>query len=141
MKQIRRSMRGYLEAPIDDKNVMSDSIIENLFDDGNYVWDRNEAMGFVVGYPCYVCYSDNVLRVRQVQRVCLTAEQHAYWSKAIIERVTGSTCKSKINKDCFCRLTFLNNEINKDVPEEQLVTSFVFNYEEIIVEFYWNHKK
>lgn len=145
MKQIKIRTSEYLEAPIDDKNVMSDSIIENLFDGGNYVWNKNEAVGFIAGYPCLATYYDNRLDITSKSRHPNTAGEHKHWFRMVIERVTGSEYAGKISlsKDnvCLQGITFLDDEANADCEECQLIMSFHTYLDNINVWFYWNHKK
>lgn len=142
MKQIKVNLCKYLEAPIDDKNVMSDSIIESLFDDGNYVWDRNEAVGFISGYPSYACYSGNRLKIKRFSSD--TFEGWEDWAKSIIERVTGSEFKEKIkcnNDKGYFNVNLLDNETNKEYKELQLITSFFAFRSIVCADFYWNQKE
>ena len=143
MKQIKVNPSKYLEAPIDDKNVMSDSLIENLFDDGSYVWDRNEAMGFIAGYPCYVHYDYNCLDIECCKNPS-TAEAYTSWSKAVIERVTGGEEAGKLflqHDKNIQHITILDDDINKECDEAQLISSFWMSLKGITVYFHWNQKK
>lgn len=138
-------MHGYLEAPIDDKNVLSGSIIENLFDDGNYVWERNEAVGFISGYPCLATYSGNRLSVGTCLRFPGTPEAFDSWCRTIIERITGSEYTGKVfishNKaKGYQFLSLLDDETNADCEDNQLISSFWMYTNSVDVYFHWNKK-
>lgn len=49
---------GY--AYLDDKDVDVTSVLEGIFDDGEFTFGNpdKEAVGFIKGYPFYVTYSD-----------------------------------------------------------------------------------
>ena len=139
MKRIRIDISEYLEAPIDDKNVMSDSIIENLFDEGNYVWDRNEAMGFVGGVPTFATYHDNKMElcVPHMPGGINLVKYVNGWGKSVIERITGESCEEEVSWEDHRLMTFL---IGDGPSEERLIVSFLFNAD-MRVYFLWNQKK
>lgn len=139
MKQIKICTSEFLEAPIDDENVMSDSIIEKLFDDSNYVWERNEAMGFVGGIPTFATYNGNTMKLcaSPFMGGANLVKLINGWGKNIIERITGETCEVYVSWEDHRLMSFL---IGDNPSEESLIISFLFNAD-MRVYFNWNQKK
>lgn len=49
-------------APIDDKNVLSDALMDAVFDESHYIetkgkYHEHVAMGLIDGHPCYIQWS------------------------------------------------------------------------------------
>lgn len=107
MKQIEANINELAAAFIDDKDVMSDWIVENLFDDGNYVREKNEAVGFIGGFPAFASWEGCELSVRMVKREFMfekdwTNEEVESCHNAIIEHLTGddSWCYGRRTRIC-----------------------------------------
>lgn len=140
MKRISIDRSEYLEAPIDDKNVLSDSLIESLFDDNNYAWERNEAMGFINGFPCLARYGGNKLSVRYVGYTSPGTD--TFWAMTVVERITGATYDWKTEEHLLCHsVTLLDDETSEGVRECQLISGFEFTDDLVETRFYWNLKK
>lgn len=47
-------------AYLDDKDVLTDDVLTDIFDDGEYTFGKpdHEAVGFILGYPFYATYSE-----------------------------------------------------------------------------------
>lgn len=62
---------GY--AYLDDKDVDVTSVLEDIFDDGEFTFGNpdKEAVGFINGYPFYAAYSpcDNILTLKCIKRI------------------------------------------------------------------------
>lgn len=142
----RIGLSQYIKAPIDDKNVLSDSIVDSLFDDGNYVWEKDEAVGFVSGVCTY-------LRFYKINSICefldificgagmAKPEDVDKWKKGVIEGITGGEFTEgfdPIHNEWF---HFLIDDVNKEMPEEQLIASFLCLGTRMNVSFCWNKKK
>lgn len=134
MKQIKVNLSDYVEAPIDDKNVLSDSIVESLFDDGNYVWEKNEAMGFVCGYPTYINYYNNKAIIGEIGSHFINTHSDDTWAKSVISRIIGED----FNGSDIWRSDrmFIDDE-------RQFIFSFSVSVAlgNVHVEFYYNQKK
>lgn len=140
MKQIKASLGNYLEAPIDDKNVLSDSLVESLFDDNDYVWEKNEAMGFINGFPCLARYGGNKLSVSYVGNTSPGTDFS--WARTVIERITGATCDWKAEDNgLYYSVALLDEEKNDGFPECQLISKSEFTDANVEIRFYWNQKK
>lgn len=131
-----------MAAPIDDKNVMADSVIYDLFDERNYVWDRNEALGFVCGIPTYARYDGNQMRLcipslAGGHGVNLVKYVNA-WGKNIIERITGEPCDFEVSWEERRMKSFVIGD--EDDCQERLIISFIFNGD-MRVYFNRNQKK
>lgn len=115
-----------MAAPIDDKNVMSDWVVEDLFDEGNYVWGKNEAMGFIGGFPSFASYAGHVLGIRMIERGTLSEEEWSLdeiseWHSTIVEHLTGNDYKN------YEKLTVTGNSIDFLSDETGIVMRFGFS--------------
>lgn len=126
MKQIEANINELMAAPIDDKNVMSDWVVENLFDEGNYVCGKNEAMGFIGGFPSFASYAGHVLGIRMIERGTLSEEEWSLdeisaWHSTIVEHLTGNDYKN------YEKLTVTGNSIDFLSDEMGIVMRFGFS--------------
>ena len=126
MKQIEVNINELMAAPIDDKNVMSDWVVENLFDEGNYVWGKNEAMGFIGGFPSFASYAGHVLEIRMTKRGTLSEEEWSLdeisaWNSTIVEHLTGNDYKN------YEKLTVTGNSIDFLCDDTGIVMRFSFS--------------
>ena len=141
MKQIEVNITELIPAFIDDKNVMSDWVVESLFDGGNYVWDKNEAMGFIGGFPSFASYGGRVLVVRMIKRGVLSSEEWSFneiatWHSTIVEHLTGNEYKN------YERLTTTGSCIDFLSNDTGIVMRFCFSITgEMTVFFCYNQKK
>lgn len=125
MKQIEVNINELMAAPIDDKNVMSDWVVENLFDEGNYVWGKNEAMGFIGGFPSFASYAGHVLEIGMIGRGTLSEEEWSLdeisaWHSTIVEHLTGNDYKN------YEKLTVTGNSIDFLSDDTGIVMRFGF---------------
>lgn len=140
MKEIVIDEKEYAKAPIDDKNVMSDSILDSLFDD-SYAWNKKEAVGFIKGYPVYTRYSSNMLILKMVKPNPSITDASEWMNQAICN-VTGERVDYKLSiaKENF-RKSLLFDDNNVGMPECQLIMTFTFlGREMLVVDFNYNCK-
>lgn len=141
MKQIEVNSNELVTALIDDKDVTSDWIVENLFDDGNYVREKNEAVGFIGGFPVFVSWGGYVLGIRMIKRGLMFGED---WSdkeieachSTIIEHLTGEEC------DGYGKLTRTGSCVNFLCEDTGIVMRFCgASLNSMNVYFCHNYKK
>lgn len=141
MKQIEANINELKAAFIDDKNVMSDWVVENLFDGGNYVCDKNEAMGFIGGFPSFASYGGHVLEVGMIKSGVLSEKEWsldeiATWHSTIVEHMTGNDYKS------YEKLTTTGNCIDFLSENTGIVMRFGFRRSgSMTVYFCYNQKE
>lgn len=93
MKEINIDTKTLVEAPIDDKNVMSDWLVDTLFDEQEYTGYGHEYMGFVGGYPTFLTFYDNKADIRFLH-LPKCADDFEKWRSAIIGKLAEVTDKS-----------------------------------------------
>lgn len=92
MRIITNKSWGYadrVKAPIDEKNVCSDTLLDAVFDDGIYTENENEALGFVTGIPTCTHYSGNRFFVDRLFPSDEPMVIKTQWHREIIYRLTG----------------------------------------------------
>ena len=97
-----------------------------MFDDGNYVWGKNEAMGFIGGFPSFASYAGHVLGIRMIERGTLSEEEWSLdeisaWHSTIVEHLTGNDYKN------YEKLTVTGNSIDFLSDETGIVMRFGFS--------------
>lgn len=65
-------------APIDQTNVMEDSLLDLLFDGSRYVQENHKAVGFIYGLPSLTSVYDNCLTVTLIPNNCPEEEVDAW---------------------------------------------------------------
>jgi hypothetical protein len=110
---------------LDDKNVMTDALAEELFDEGEYVErvhelihaGRHDLLGFVFGSPVMVSYKfgSNVLHVTDFRGM-------GNYLDEVYSRVCGSIYHSFKSADVKCRKCDKEDEcdlvLRIEVPKE-----------------------
>ena len=87
------TFRSLIPAPIDEKNICSDSLIDTIYDDFGYTENGNQSVGFVNDIATLITYGDAMIVdfihpfSVVVSRECLVTK----WRQAIVGRLTGIT--------------------------------------------------
>lgn len=93
MKEIKIDIEKLARMPkadIDDKDLLSDSLLDSLFGYQSYDWERNEALGFIAGYPTYVnYYSGSIAEVSFIIPYMKKKEAVSAWKRQVVENLTG----------------------------------------------------
>ncbi len=127
MKKIEITKEMHLVGtPLDETNVMVNEILANLFDEGRYEEQKNESVGFICGYPSYVCYSENELYISHKN---IRGGSSFGWFNTIAERLTGND-----HEDVSTLL--LMGGYNVLDENTGLVLSFSVKSDHLIVRFY-----
>ncbi len=81
------------EADIDDKGISQLSLLDALFGYQSYGFERNKALGFIVGEPTYAKCSENKVRIYCVNSYVshFRLINIAGWRRQIVEHLTGIT--------------------------------------------------
>lgn len=124
-----------MEAPIDEKNVMSDWLFDSLFDGEEYTLAGNEALGFVGGYPSYVKCHGNTATIKLLRRP-VTGGDLETWKGRTIESLTGAAYEGLWCIGLDCTVQFIDE--GKCCPEEQQVLTFTCSDNTVTVSFHWN---
>ena len=74
------------EAPINEKDVLSDALLDSIFDDSQYTEKKNEAIGFIAGYPSLASWRGNKLSVAFVSTYSARGNITP-WRREIISRL------------------------------------------------------
>ena len=127
MKEINVDRRKYVEAPIDGKNVVEESLLDSIFDDSQYLSNKFFSLGFVGGVPTMTEYHGNYLSIRKL-RSGITSE----WGREIIKRLTG---ESKNNIYCYETKQYLDER-----QAEPLIYTFSLCMDYLTVRFHYNVK-
>lgn len=140
MRKIEIDIRKMVELPIDDKNVMSDWLLDTLFDNEEYTFDKNESVGFIAGYPSYVEYFDNCARIRFLKKP-LDIVAHDTWANSILEKLSCQDCKEHtfITSLDVTRVQYLDDSENEQ--ESQHILTFIFYDDTVTILFHWNVPK
>lgn len=85
------TFRAMINAPIDEKNVCSDVILDDIYDDPCYAENGRQSVGFVNGYPTLIDYSGISMEIHFNSPFIIADEEQAKmkWSQEIVERLTG----------------------------------------------------
>lgn len=133
MKKIKIDVKKLAEAPIDDKNVMSDWLVDTLFDEQEYTGYGHEYMGFVGGFPTYMTYQENEVKLRFLKRP-LSDEEMIVWNSSIVEKLTGNDYKTiftLFGTSC----AYIDDERENYM---KLIVRFLLCKNEATVHFYWD---
>lgn len=86
MKQIEISTSTLESAPIDGKNVMEESVIDDIFDQADHLTNRvGDYVGFIMGEPAYAVIIDNRVNISLIR----SSKPFRISVASIIKRLTG----------------------------------------------------
>lgn len=88
MKKVEIELNELMEAPIDEKNVLADALLDLLFDNSRYVWEGCQAVGFVNSLATIASYIDNILVVKIIPNNTSQEEKEG-WNLAVVNAITG----------------------------------------------------
>ena len=88
MKKVEIELNELMEAPIDEKNVLADALLDLLFDNSRYVWEGCQAVGFVNSLATIASYHDNILVVKIIPNNT-SQEEKCGWYIAVVNAITG----------------------------------------------------
>lgn len=141
MKEININTNKLLPAPIDDKNVLSDWLFDALFDNEEYTFDKNEAMGFVGGYPTYLEHSDNCAFINYIKRDKKYEDEEA-WMNSILGKLAEQDTEEKpryFPVNISIGYTFLDDSV-EDVEQQHILEITAYG-DTVRVRFFWNVEK
>lgn len=79
-----------IKAPIDEKNVCSDVLLDAIYDEQSYVENSKQSVGFVNNLSTLVTYNDNIMGIYlNSPFTVVDTKVYTEWSEEIIERLTG----------------------------------------------------
>ena len=137
MKEISIDTRNLIPAPLDDKNILVDSVMDSLFDGEDYTFDKNEYLGFVGGYPTYAEHHANFMKVRFV-KPCNNIDDTSRWASEVVEHLTLGEHKEVLAEFDTVRCQYIDDSPDVCTP---FIMSFVMYKNEITVMFHWNAKE
>ena len=73
---------------LDDKDLLTDALLDSLFGYQWYNWEGREALGFIAGYPTYVDYSLDEMNVFFSIPYVRDKEQIESWKRQVVENLT-----------------------------------------------------
>lgn len=88
MKKVEIELNELMEAPVDEKNVLADALLDLLFDNSRYVWEGCQAVGFVNSLATIASYIDNILVVKIIPN-STSQEEKKGWNLAVVNAITG----------------------------------------------------
>lgn len=91
MKMIKNdafSVCGLTPAPIDQKSVLEDALLDLLFDDCRYILNGNKSVGFVNNLATIASCHENVLTVSLIPNTC-PEEEVREWETKVVSSITG----------------------------------------------------
>lgn len=88
-----------LKAPINEKDVCSDVLLDAIYDDQSYAENDKYSVGFVNGYPTLVNYSGCSMEIHFNSPFLVADENRVKkeWSQEIVERLTDINMPSNKN--------------------------------------------
>jgi len=99
------------EAPINEKDVLSDALLDALFDNSNYIESKQKAVGFISGYPSLAEWRNNKLTVTFVSsgdaRRVINDWRREIISRLIDRQDTPLTTFTSVAEDSDILCTFL----------------------------------
>jgi len=134
MKEISIDTRNLIPAPLDDKNVLVDGVMDSLFDDQDYTFDKNEYLGFVGGYPTYAEHHANFMKIILAKPINDVLSINS-WGSAVVEHLTLGEKKDVMMVLDTVRCQYIDDSDYVAVP---YIMSFVMHDKEITVMFHWN---
>ena len=76
-------------APIDERNVCSDFLLDDIYDNQHYVENGKRSVGFVNGYPTLIDYGGYSMNICFNLPFSIADEYKWEWAHEIVERLTG----------------------------------------------------
>lgn len=141
MKVINIDTGKLMPAPIDDKNVMSDWLLDTLFDNEEYTFDKNEAMGFVGGYPTYLEYFDHCAFIRFLKRDPRFDDEEV-WMNCILQKLAEQDTEEHpmfLPMNDYIKFMFLDDSAENG--EQRHVLEITAYGDTVRVLFFWNVEK
>lgn len=133
MKQIEVNINELVAAPIDDKNVMSDWVVENLFDDGSYAFSGNTYLGFIAGVPVMATVKDNVVELKCIPQPYRSTDKLDDFGNAVIKNLTEDECHLTT-----CMVPAYKQYIDDEHEgDAKLLISFSIYEDEATISFHW----
>lgn len=108
MKKVEIELNELMEAPIDEKNVLADALLDLLFDNSRYVWEGCQAVGFVNSLATIASYIDNILVIKIIPN-STSQEEKEEWNLAVVNAITGLGLD---NVEKFEYVSLLNEDEN-----------------------------
>lgn len=108
MKKVEIELNELMEAPIDEKNVLADALLDLLFDNSRYVQEGCQAVGFVNSLATIASYIDNILVVKIIPN-STSQEEKEGWNLAVVNAITGLGLD---NVEKFEYVSLLNEDEN-----------------------------
>lgn len=134
MKEIQIDTRNLIPAPLDDKNILVESIMNNLFDDEGYTFDKNEYMGFVGGWPTYAEHHGNFMRLRFVKPES-DVDTIVKWASAVIKHLTLGDGKDVHSDGGITKVQYIDDFECWGTP---YIMTFTLSDDIITVTFHWD---
>ena len=106
------------EAPVNEKDVLSDALLDALFDNSDYIESKQKAVGFISGYPSLAEWRNNKLVVTFVSPYQARGNI-TLWRREIISRLldkndtplTTFTARA-LDSDILCTFIFAPRELS-----------------------------
>lgn len=83
------------KAPIGEKNVCSDVLLDAIYDNSSYTENNSTSVGFINGYPTFVGYSGCSMEINFNSPYITSDDIKKEWMLEIVERLTGIQLKTK----------------------------------------------
>ena len=82
--------RSLIPAPIDEKNICSDALLDAIYDDWTYTESGHQSVGFVDNIATMITYGDAMV-VYFLHPYPVTNRKHivSLWQQTIVNRLTG----------------------------------------------------
>lgn len=92
------TFRGLIPAPIDEKNICSDVLLDAIYDDWTYTENGHQSVGFVENIATMITYGDAMMAYF-LHPYSVADRKHlvSMWQQTIISRLTGVSLPSDIN--------------------------------------------
>lgn len=121
------TLRSLIDAPIDEKNVCSDALLDAIYDDMSYVENSHQSVGFVHDCATLITYGDAMAIYFSHPFSLVNSESViSGWRRTIIERLTGISIPE--TKESVHILDEENDLIyNIFCDKKQMVITFKYN--------------
>lgn len=83
------------KAPIDEKNVCSDVLLDAIYDNSSYAENNSTSVGFINEYPTFVRYGGCAMDIHFNSPYITSEDVKKEWMLEIVERLTGIRLKTK----------------------------------------------
>lgn len=126
----KQGLRSLIDAPIDEKNVCSDILLDTIYDNWSYVDNGHKSVGFVNNYATMINYG-YTMSIYFCHPFPLTDSDYiiSEWQRTIVERLTGVFIPPNMD-----RVRILDEETG-------LIYCISFNKRQITIAFKYNQKK